>query len=525
MTSAEMEIPHEIDPAMLAEANKLACEESLFEFVLSAWRVVEPGTRFVNTWHIRAICEHLEACTQGRIRRLVINMPPRSMKSLLVSVFWPAWSWIKKPHSRWLYCSYAHHLSIRDSLHCRDVILSPWYQERWGDRFRLRHDQNSKIRFDNDRSGFRLASSTGGVGTGEGGDFIVADDPHNVVDAESDLERTGVLHWWDQSMSTRGNDPRSVCHVIVMQRLHEADLSGHVLAQGGYEHLFLPMEFESDRRCETSIGWKDPRFLDGQLLCPARFGRHEVRELKTRLGSYGYAGQFQQRPVPRGGGMFKRHWFNVVRARPRGDEIVRVRYWDLAAAVEGDYTVGVLMAHRPDKTIVVEDVVRGQWTPADRDAVILQTAEIDGYDVMVDFEEEPGSAGKSVSFWLKKLLMGYSVFASRPTGQKEVRAQPFAAQCEAGNVSLVAGAWNVDYLDELCMFPSGRNDDQVDASSGAFIRLTRCGAPATGPDSMHRETAPRGGIHLPSLDEIHTMRNFGGGLYPSRSYGRSDRRI
>ena len=503
------------DPAVLLAANRIACENSLHEFVLNAWKIVEPGTRFIATWHIRAICEHLEACTDGRIRRLVINMPPRSMKSLLVGVFWPAWVWIKRPHTRWLYSSYAHHLSIRDSLHCRDVILSEWYLRRWGQRFSLRADQNSKIRFDNDHSGFRLASSTGGVGTGEGGDFIVADDPHNVVESESDLDRASVLHWWDQSMSTRGNDPRTVCHVIVMQRLHEDDLSGHVLSQGGYEHLFLPMEFESDRRCRTSI-WNDPRRHDGQLLCPARFGESEVAELKTRLGSIGYAGQFQQRPVPRGGGMFKRHWFNIIGARPRGEGITRVRAWDLAAAVEGDYTVGLLMAYRPNGTIVIEDVIRGRWGPADRDKIIKQTAELDGYDVLIDFEEEPGSAGKSVSYWLRKLLIGYSTFATRPTGEKEVRAQPFAAQCEAGNVSLVAGHWNIPYLDEMTMFPSGRNDDQVDASSAAFLRLTRYGGAMSGPDSLRRETEKRPGINVGHSDESFEMRRWGGGLFPHR---------
>jgi len=154
--------------------------------------------------------------------------------------------WSTRPHTRWLFASYAHHLSLRDSLHFRDVIQSAWYQRHWGRRFRLREDQNQKTRFHNDRSGFRLASSTGGVGTGEGGDFIVADDPHNVTEAESDAQRDAVLRWWDQSMSTRGNDPRTVVHVVVMQRVHERDLSGHLLEQGGYEHLCLPMEFEPE---------------------------------------------------------------------------------------------------------------------------------------------------------------------------------------------------------------------------------------------------------------------------------------
>jgi predicted phage terminase large subunit-like protein len=468
-----MNTMHEsIDPRYLDAAAALLCEQSLFDFVTEAWKVVEPGTPFVPSWHVRAICAHLEACTRGQIRRLVINIPPRCMKSLLVSVFWPAWVWIARPHTRWLFASYAQHLSLRDSLHCRDVIQSPWYQKHWGHRFRLREDQNQKTRFDNDRSGFRLASSTGGVGTGEGGDFIVADDPHNVTEAESDTQRETVLRWWDQSMSTCGNDPRTVVHVVVMQRLHERDLSGHLLEQGGYEHLCLPMELEPRRRCVTALGWRDPRQREGELLCPGRFPRAAVEELQRRLGLYGTAGQLQQRPTPLDGGLFRRSWFRIV-ADAAPPEARRVRYWDLAAAVDGDYTCGVLMSRSREGTFCVEDVRRGRWGPSQRDEVILQTAKIDGPDVQIILEQEPGSAGKSVTTYLARRLAGYSVASDRPTGPKEVRAQPFASQCGINNVVLLAADWNVCYLDELGVFPNGRYDDQVDASCGAFARLTR----------------------------------------------------
>ena len=461
----------ELDPRYVDAAAARLCELSLYDFVGEAWKVVEPGTPFIPTWHIQAICDHLEACTRGEIRRLIINVPPRSMKSRLVGVFWPAWVWITKPNARWLYASYAHHLSLRDSLHCRDVITSPWYQRNWRNRFQLREDQNQKTRFDNDRSGFRLASSTGGVGTGEGGDFIVADDPHNVVEAESEIQRQAVLHWWDQSMSTRGNDPRSVCHVVVMQRLHENDLAGHLLEQGGYEHLCLPMEFEPSRRCVTLIGWQDPRQQRDELLSPERFPREAVDELKLRLGSYGSAGQLQQRPAPLAGGMFQRSWFPIVARLPSQQTTRRVRYWDLAASLDGDYTCGVLMCRQADGRFCIEDVKRGRWRPAERDAMIRRTAEADGHEVQIVFEEEPGSAGKSVSSYLIRSLAGFNVHAEKPTGAKEVRAQPFAAQCEANNVGLVKADWNHPYLDELSVFPNGRHDDQVDASSGAFNRL------------------------------------------------------
>ena len=264
-----------LDAETLEAGVTRLCEISLRDFVDEAWPVVEPTTTLVPGWHVDAVCEHLEACTRGELRRLIINVPPRCTKSLLVSVFWPAWVWTTMPSKRWLFGSYAADLSVRDSLRRRDVILSRWYQQRWGGRFGLRYDQNQKMRFDNDRTGFRLATSTGGIGTGEGGDVIVADDPHNVIEAESDAQRRSVRRWWDQSMSTRGNDPTTVCHVVVMQRLHERDLCGHLLAQGGYEHLCLPMEFEPARRCVTSLGWSDPRSGEAELLCPGRFARAE----------------------------------------------------------------------------------------------------------------------------------------------------------------------------------------------------------------------------------------------------------
>src|SRR5271168_4065422 len=193
---------------------------SLREFVRQAWRVVEPSTPFVPGWHIDAIIDHLEAVTRGDIRNLLINVPPRHMKSLLVSVFWPAWEWIQYPERRWLYSSYAAALSTRDSVMCRRLIESPWYRSRWGHVYSLTGDQNAKTRFDNSRSGYRLSTSVGGSVTGEGGDRIVCDDPHNVSDVASDATRKSAIDWWDIAMSTRVNDPKTSAMVIVMQRCH-----------------------------------------------------------------------------------------------------------------------------------------------------------------------------------------------------------------------------------------------------------------------------------------------------------------
>ena len=435
--------------------------------------MVEPGTPYVHGWHIDAICEHLEAVTRGEIRDLLINMPPRHAKSLTVSVFWPCWEWIRRPERRWLFSSYAASLSIRDSLKCRRLIESPWYQRNWGGRYRLTSDQNAKVRFENDRTGYRLATSVGGSNTGEGADRLVADDPHNVQEAESAPIREATLLWWDEVMSTRRNDPKTGARVIVMQRTHEADLSGHVLAKGGYEHLCLPAEFEPDRRSVTSIGWTDPRTAEGELLWPDRFGRDELDALKRDMGVYAIAGQFQQRPAPRSGGMFQRGWFPIAPALPVGCRFVR--YWDKAGTEGGgDYSAGVLIAKSPDGLFYIVDVARGQWSAGTREATILQTAQLDRARhgaVATWLEQEPGSSGKESAQSSVRMLAGFDAHAEPVSGDKETRARPFAAQCEAGNVRLLAGGWNAALLDELASFPTGRHDDQVDGASGAFNKL------------------------------------------------------
>jgi hypothetical protein len=302
-------------PGLLIEIDAERAVRSLREFVRQAWPVVEPSTPFVPGFHIDAIIEHLEAVTHGQIRNLLINVPPRHMKSLLVSVFWPAWEWIVHPERRWLYSSYAASLSIRDSVKFRRLIESTWYQSRWGDRFDLTSDQNTKVRVDNSRSGYRIATSVGGSATGEGGDRIICDDPHNVQEVESDTVRKGTLDWFDIVMSTRVNDPKTSAMVVVMQRCHQQDLSGHLLEQGGWEHLCLPAEYEG-ATCKTSIGFCDPRKEMGELLWKERYGTPEIEDLKRRLGSYAAAGQLQQRPSPLGGGILKRHWWRYF--QPQG---------------------------------------------------------------------------------------------------------------------------------------------------------------------------------------------------------------
>lgn len=456
------------------EYDAALLQNSLAHFIKEFWPIVEPGTEYLHNWHIDAIAEHLEAVTRGEIRNLLINMPPRCAKSLLVCVFWQTWVWTFRPESRWIYASYAQSLSVRDSLKCRRIIESPLYQKLWGDRFQLTGDQNTKMKFENDKTGHRIATSVDGVGTGEGGDFVLFDDPHAAGDMYSDKKIFTSVEWWDVTMSTRLNNPKTGAKIGVMQRLGERDLSAHILKQGGYEHLMLPMEFEPDRKCITSIGWEDPRTELGERLWPERFSENSIAEYKRRLGSNGYAGQYQQRPTPAGGGMFKKEWFTAVKAAPA--KATRVRYWDRASTKETpgkdpDWTVGVKMARDFDGISYIEDIVRFRGSSLEVEKAIINTASLDGYMCEVGLEQDPGQAGVADVDNLTRKLNGYNVRTYRVTKAKELRASPFSAQCEAGNVKLINGPWVEDFLKELEVFPMGEHDDQVDAASGAFNAL------------------------------------------------------
>src|SRR6185436_7836194 len=233
-------------------------QRSFKAFVKQAWPILEPTAEFVDGLHVDAICSHLQAVTEGRIANLIINVPPGHAKSLLTAVFWPAWAWIDYPESRWLFSSYREPLATRDSVKCRRLIESDWYQQHWGNRYQLNGDQNQKSRFENTATGYRVVVPMYS-GTGERGDYVVVDDPHSVDQAESDVERRNAIEWLHGSMATRLNDLSIGHKIVIQQRLHEADLTGDLLIKGGYELLCLPAEFEPERRCTTSIGWSDPR--------------------------------------------------------------------------------------------------------------------------------------------------------------------------------------------------------------------------------------------------------------------------
>ncbi len=459
--------------------HRRIARKSFYEFVRQGWAEVEAAT-FVDNWHVGAICEHLQAVTTGQIQKLLINVPPGMGKSLLTSVFWPAWEWALDPTVRWLFASYDQRLSTRDSVRCRALISRAWYLSRCLHQFSLSGDQNQKTYYETDQGGYRLATSVGGHAGGEHPDRIVCDDPHNVEQVESVVERQAVLDWWDLTMSTRGVSRRAR-RVIIMQRLHEDDLSGHVLREGDWVHICLPMRYERERMALTPLGWSDPRTEEGTLLCPRQFSEASIARMEKSLGSYGAAGQLQQRPVPREGGMFKETYFNQrVKAAPY--QARRVRYWDRAATQDGGcYTAGTLLARSPEGNWYVENVVHGQWEPDTRDEHILAAARRDRnrygpkHEPVIYIEHEPGSSGVDAYKYTARKLAGFVVRSDHPTGTKEVRAEPWASQCAAKNVFLVEdGTWDIPgWIAEHCLFPLGKLKDRVDSASGAFAKLVK----------------------------------------------------
>lgn len=318
----------EIDPSEELELLRAErAKRSFAEFCKRAWREIDPAP-LVWGWHLDAICEHLQAVTEGRIRRLVINVPPGHAKSMIVSVLWPAWVWTRRPSWRLLCASYDLDLSMRDAVKQRTLVQTEWYQRHFTedpngrttteDRWKLKGDQNVKSYYENTSLGFRQCVAIGS-GTGKRGDALVIDDPISAEESNSKQAREKAIRWKTETMSSRFNDQASAQEVLVMQRLHEEDLTGYLLKAGGWVHLRLPSRFElkPSCKCETCakganpIGWKDPRKREGQLLFPAKFPEPVLQEAESTkgMGAIAFAGQHQQRPMPASGGMVQRKWF------------------------------------------------------------------------------------------------------------------------------------------------------------------------------------------------------------------------
>lgn len=362
----------EVVRAAIEVAKKLRCEDDLYFFLQEAWREIEGGKPFVGGWAVQAICEHAEEVYYGRIKRLLVNIPPRSTKSVVFSVVLPVWCWIKNPSEQIMTLSYIEKLAIRDNVKARRLIKSKWFQDRWGDKITLAEDQDTKTRVDNMQGGYRVVMGLDSGIVGEGSDLMILDDPNTTTNmSEAALKAT--LSAYTDVLPTRFNDLKTGRMIIVQQRVHERDISGWVIANQGkqFVKLILPMEFESSRRCTTvplkstnGEPWSDPRTEEGELLMPERVGQRELKLLKAAMASeYTIAGQLQQRPAPAEGGMIKKAWFQHYKY----DSVPKIKFtiqaWDTASSIKAGaaFSACVTMGVFDDEHGYPSLILLGAW--------------------------------------------------------------------------------------------------------------------------------------------------------------------
>jgi predicted phage terminase large subunit-like protein len=531
-------------------------EGSLIEFVREAWPAID-AAEYQPCWAIDALCEHLQAVSEGQIRHLLVNFPPRCAKTTIASICYPAWTWAQSevsfltgPQVRFLCGSYNHDLSLTNSNMTRRLILSPFYQSLWGARYKLRDDQNTKTKFDTSAGGSRLATSVGGSLLGIGGDIVLIDDPHNVEQAESEAERKTALNWWKELSTTRLNDPKRTPLIVVMQRLHEEDVSGQTLSSEwsqDWTHLSIPMEYESRRHCVTVLGWEDPRGLDedgkslvvggvprdtqaqleleerqGALMWPERFGAREVSRIKAELGKYMASGRLQQMPVPDQGGIFDRRWWQLWDS-PDGKFPV---FSYLVASLDGAFTEKqendpsaltvwgvfqhedgknrIMLVHAWRKHLPFSGVrndrastetlaafkhrTRAQWGLLEW---VNDTCDRFKVNLLLIENKGPGiSAAQDLQNRFGQKPWG--VHLVKVKGDKVARALAAQATFSQELVYAPDRDWAQMVIDELANFPKGRYDDLTDSGTQAILYLRGVGLARTDAEvAAEREEATR----------------------------------
>lgn len=461
-----------------------------------AWPVLEPSTPYVDNWHVHAICEHLQAVSKGQVNRLIINMPFRMLKSTLVSQAWPVWEWVEKPSLQYLTSSYAKVLSIRDAVNSRRIIESDGFQESFGDRFMMTSDQNVKSFYENSKRGQRVATSTDAAATGFGGNRILVDDPISSKDADSEVARLTSIEWWKGTAATRFNDASKDAAVVVMQRLHEDDLTGYLLKSGArWEHLVLPMRYERKRMVyiegnlkevetdtiSTATGFVDPRSEEGELLCPARLNDAAVSAIELDLGTYHTKAQLQQAPTTRGGTIFVRDHWNFWKALPSFDEVVISVDAAFKDTKTSDFVAIQLWGRKQaDKYLIKRTKERMGFGATVKAIEAMREAAIaDKYKLSAILIEDKAN-GPAIIETLKKTVAG--VIAIEPEGGKVARAFAIQPEHEAGNIYVPDPSIDPkieEFLSETASFPNVAHDDETDAFTQAINwlrnRVTKIG--------------------------------------------------
>lgn len=412
--------------------------------------------------HHRIITDALTDVFEGRIKRLIINIPPRYSKTELIKAFM-AWGLGRAPDSEWIYTSYSARLAAASSFDVRTTVSSAEYKAVFP-KIKLRDDSQAKDEWRTTEGGLVYATGAGGTITGYGagkyregfGGAFLIDDPLKADEARSDVMRQNVIDWYQNTVQSRMNSPQTPV-ILVMQRLHESDLSGWLLEGGTGEvwnHICLPAIRD-----------------DGSALWPEKHSIEELRRMEAAM-PYTFAGQYQQRPAPAEGGLFKPDRMQIIDELPFGP-VQWCRAWDLGSTTGGDWTAGGLIGRLSDGRFVIADMRRMRCGPDERDAAMLATAHQDGRPVKVSIPQDPGQAGKTQAIYMAREFAGFNIHASPETGDKVTRAEPLAAQINVGNVLMLRGNWNAALLDEMRSFPNGAHDDQIDALSRAFANFVQ----------------------------------------------------
>lgn len=465
---------------------------SLYKFIQEFWPEYS-NDDFVGNWHIEILCKELEniahkvANNQEWEYDLIANVPPGTSKTAVVSIFFPIWCWINWHWIKFITASYAETLALESADYSRDIMRSQRFKTLFPE-LEIRSDKDKKGNFkivktvytqsgyqSVQQGGNRFSTSVGGTLTGFHGHILIVDDPLNPNQATSEAELRNANHWVSQTLSTRKANKRTATTIMIMQRLHQNDPSGYILNNKArtVKHLCLPGEIRDYRDCV--VPKELVKYYKDDLLDPKRMPWSVIERLKADLGQYGYAGQIGQKPTPPGGGMFRIDNIPIVHTfDPTQVDGQMIRYWDKAGTQGGGaYTAGVKMARLKNGKYLILDVKRGQWSTDVRERIIKQTAQADGYETIIWIEQEPGSGGKDSAHATITNLAGFTIYKELPKGDKIYRADPFSVQVNEGNVMLLHGPWNEEYLQELEYFPFSTYKDQVDGSSGAFSKLAR----------------------------------------------------
>jgi len=441
------------------EKHDRALKTSFVSFIAKTMATVDLGTEYLSNWHIRLIAEYLEAARRGEVTRLIINMPPRALKSVCVSVAWPAWLLAHNPSSRILAASYASALSLKHSLDCRLVMRAPWYMELFPGTL-LTRDQNQKQKFMTTRRGFRLATSVGASVVGEGGNFLIMDDPLSPLQAESDLRRDHANQWFRHTFASRLDDKSKGVIILVMQRLHRNDLSGYLLGQGGWTHLCLPAV--AVKREVWNFGRVEKTREAGEVLHPQRESLILIERAKRELGSSAFAAQYQQKPLAEEDGMVRPSWFGRYKVAPIAADR-RVQSWDTAikSGAHHDASVCMTFAECENKSYLLDVRVFRKEYPELKRAFYDMAAQWQPQAILI----EDRASGQQLLQDAKRETT-LPVIGISPRSDKVTRFAAVSAMIEAGKMFLPEQAsWLADFENEVFSFPNVEHDDQVDALS------------------------------------------------------------